>query len=157
MQSAAVSMCRSVPPSVRGGLHSDRVTTPVEVYWNRTRKLWSVRDGRSRRVIAHATELCLIACTMHVSSSGRDRVLRSGVRNVHAWIRGTLVRCTQAPRLRRVSYNPFLAGAFVTLPDRSEIHATARLGFVAHGVVWLLGETKSLTEVHGKRSSRRCA
>ena len=62
----------------------------VQVYWNFTRKLWSIRDKTSRRVIQRAPGLLLTDATYHVSEAGRQRVLRDQKKNVHAYIEGEL-------------------------------------------------------------------
>ncbi|UYW24755.1 hypothetical protein OKC48_15885 [Methylorubrum extorquens] len=54
----------------------------VEVYRNRTRRLWSVRE--CGRVIGHAPAIALIGVTLRASEAARIRCLRSGARDVHA-------------------------------------------------------------------------
>lgn len=61
------------------------------MYRNRTRArgCWSVRDHG--RVVGHASALALAGCRLRVLESARLRVLRTGRREVHAWITGTLI------------------------------------------------------------------
>jgi len=83
----------------------------VEVYFNLHEYRFSVRDASSKLVIGHADKLCLEGVVFHVSQAGRQRVLREGRKNVHAWLRGTL-RGAFTPEEEntrdefRVRYNP---------------------------------------------------
>lgn len=58
----------------------------VEAYWNRTRRLFSVRRGG--RVIAHVPALALAGCRFRASEAGRLRCLRTAARDVHALVTG---------------------------------------------------------------------
>ncbi len=58
----------------------------VDVYKNLHKGCWSVRQ--SGKVVAHLDYICLKNCNFHVGNSGRDRVRKEGVKNVHAYIRG---------------------------------------------------------------------
>ncbi len=73
----------------------------VQVYRNLHRKCWSIRDKRTRRVIAHAKNVTIaspgktplsagVGVLFRVSELGRQRVLRDKRKNVHAFIEGYL-------------------------------------------------------------------
>lgn len=119
----------------------------TEVYWNATRKLWSLRENG--RVVGHEARLTLHGCTFHVRPGGRDRVRRTGRKEVHAWARGERVGDDVAFPMagNEIRYNPrhddgfqlggslFSPGAPITeaeyvvfLPDgrvcRGEAHTT---------------------------------
>lgn len=67
----------------------------VDVYRNLHKHCWSVRAacGSHRgRVIGHANSVLLRHCTFHVSEGGRLRAVREGRKNVHAHVRGRLLR-----------------------------------------------------------------
>jgi len=91
------------------------VSKRVYVYWNLHKDLFSVRrDGRVRR---HANHVQLRNVKFSVSEAGRQRVLASKNKNVHAGIRGD--DCDTLPEFktrgwRRVTYNPYLFDHFVT-------------------------------------------
>jgi hypothetical protein len=90
----------------------------VEVYRNLHKQCWSVRalEGeRKGRVIAHTHDLILEECRYAVQPAGRDKVRRSGRKNVHAFIRGTLPEqpMTMRPGAQRVTYNPYKHDGFV--------------------------------------------
>lgn len=86
------------------------------VYYNRTRKIWSVR--RNGKVVAHLERLLMIHCTMKVSEKSRLKVLETRKRSVHAWITGTIV-----PQVKKehvfveISYAPFARGFFSLRTD----------------------------------------
>ena len=83
----------------------------VQIYKNLTLGCWSVRHRGI--VIEHRDEVWLENCSFVVQPGGRQRCLRSGVRNVHAYVSGIQVRpqnCTGGSQIR---YNPFRSGSFV--------------------------------------------
>jgi hypothetical protein len=110
----------------------------VKVYRNLNRHCWSVMDARSRRVIAHRDTLALDACAFRVSEAGRQRVLREGRRNVHAFVVGTL-RADPAPLGRRVAYNPRRCGGFVDVETGRIVLGAAVVSFAADGSAWAAG------------------
>lgn len=62
----------------------------VEVYWNLHKHTFSVRNTKTGRVLFHADEVWIDDAQFVVRKSGRERVLREGKKNVHAFVRGTL-------------------------------------------------------------------
>jgi phosphatidate phosphatase PAH1 len=95
--------------------YKGRVIDPdkrVRVYFNLHTGLWSIQQGGI--VVAHADELTLVRCTTSVSKPGRERVLREGRKNVHAFITGKLVTFTvQVMPPRKLYYNPYKVSSFV--------------------------------------------
>lgn len=87
---------------------------PVEVYRNLHRGGYSVRQNG--RVIGHTNELILMDAEFVVQEGGRQRVLRTGVKNVHAWVRGYVTPGSQDgwndPLRHHIHYNPIAAGHF---------------------------------------------
>lgn len=90
---------------------------PVDVYRNVNKKgvTYSIRqDGY---VVAHADEVILLNAEFIVKEAGRKRVKKTGRKNVHAWVRGDIVKTRVAPdrsRLRaKVVYNPRRNDSFV--------------------------------------------
>jgi len=113
----------------------------VFVYYNLTKKCWSIRaeDGPHKgRVIAHADEVLLSDCTFKVSEAGRQRVLATRCKNVHAGIRGTLnAYAGMLHSLSKladaefdepatfVTYNPYKYETFVTVSWHRPVHAAS--------------------------------
>ena len=89
----------------------------VEVYWNLHKKLFSVRalEGENKgRVIEHAYKVKLEEASFVVQPAGRERVLREGKKNVHAFVRGRLAPYIEGPRRSYpVTYNPYKYDSFV--------------------------------------------
>ena len=89
----------------------------VEIYYNRTRKCWSVRHNG--RVIRHVLQIQLADCTMKVSEAARQRVVQTRRRGVHAWIIGTIAEDTLSDAcLEEITYSPFRGRTFRTLNGR---------------------------------------
>jgi hypothetical protein len=66
----------------------------VSVYFNLTKKVYSVRseEGPEKgRVIAHASSLALEDVRFTVRQSGNAKVRAEGQKNVHAFVKGTLM------------------------------------------------------------------
>lgn len=92
----------------------------VRVYWNATRKDWSIMQNVNGkwRVIDHRIRLRLVDATFHVSAAGRERVRRTGRKSVHAWVEGTLLEASFWDGVlagQGIIYSPWAAERFQTL------------------------------------------
>lgn len=123
--------------------------TIVQVYRNLHRKCWSVRDRKTRRVVDRTDVIILADCTFKVSEAGRQRVLATGRKNVHAFVRGDRdsTRKLEVARqgyMRRwqmteVTYDPRKGPSFVRkdtgLPVfKADLVVLSRRGVFAYGV-----------------------
>ncbi len=98
------------------------------VYLNLHRKVWSVQDGRTRRVRAHWSAVAILDVTFKVSAAGRERVLRERRKNVHSFACGTAfegveldaVNCPPGPGVA-VTYNPYRAPFFYDRESGREV------------------------------------
>ena len=82
----------------------------VFVYFNLHKHLWSIRalEGPHKGlVVAHAGSLSLINTKCKVSEKGRQRVLESGRKNVHAGIEGELESADIRTELRTMPNMPY--------------------------------------------------
>lgn len=96
----------------------------VQVYFNLHKKCYSVRDKKTRLVIAHVNEICLGDVTFKVSEKGRQRVLASKQKNVHALVEGTILSYGAFKRdMRGVEYNPYKYESFITRADKQPIES----------------------------------
>lgn len=86
----------------------------VEVYYNSRRRVLSVRDVGGK-VIGYVRSIKLRDVTFHVNQRGRQRVVDTGAKNLHAWVRGTvdMNQRFNVVGTRPAYYNPFKFSSFV--------------------------------------------
>lgn len=94
----------------------------VYVYFNLHKHCWSIRH--KNRVIAHTNYVELENAQFKVSKPGRERVLKTKQKNVHAFVCGNLVslektRETEGGEL--VTYNPYKFETFVKVADETPV------------------------------------
>lgn len=107
----------------------------AHVYWNRTRRVWSVRVGGL--VVAYEPALALAGCRLHAGESARVRCIRDGARDVHAWVAGELADGPCPEDLVRIGYRPVEPG--FRRRDTNQIVTRADLvAFEADGSAWAL-------------------
>lgn len=106
----------------------------VQVYKNLHKGCWSVRQ--SGKVVAHLDYICLENCNFHVGKSGRDRVRKDGVKNVHAYVTGFVPCDGEATfvkedfledrgwRWQEVTYCPYQYDSFVSLETGEPVHVS---------------------------------
>lgn len=88
---------------------------PVYIYRNITRGdgVWYSVKQRGV-VVGHCREITLSNVSFIVNKSGRNRTLRTRVKNVHAFVCGLIIGPSNRRNLIRVSYNPYKYKSFVT-------------------------------------------
>lgn len=122
------------PDSITG---ESLIGSDVDVYFNLHRKVWSVRDRKTRRVVAHAKSVKLTDVRFRVSAAGNARVRSEGRKNVHAFARGTLAGFSVLGTLPAygvpVTYNPYKHTTFVEKNTGRPVHGA--------NVAWLFGRT----------------
>ena len=115
----------------------------VRVYYNLNRAVWSVQHyipGKGWRVREYLDSLVLEDVTFKVSEAGRQRVIREGRKNVHAYAVGTLVERNgggYSGHLARVSYNPYKAGAFVRMDTGDPVEKAGYVNLTADRKVYV--------------------
>ena len=88
------------------------------VYFNLHKNIFSVKDVKTGLVEGdHRTEVVIKNAVFKVSEAGRQRVLKEGVKNVHAGVKGELGNIPKADmgNLISVTYNPKKYDSFVTV------------------------------------------
>ena len=111
--------------------HTD-IGKKVAVYYNINAHLWSVRYRGI--VIGHTNALRLDNVTLKISEAGRQRVLREGRKNVHAFAVGTLSAIEDAGVAiggTPITYNPYKYNSFVTALNHVPVYGA--------DVAWLVG------------------
>lgn len=108
----------------------------VKVYFNLHKKVWSVMDYQTKRVIAHMSEVNLIDATFKVSQAGRNRVLREKKKNVHAFVVGYLVDSHQNKHFSQAYYNPYKVSTFVDKDTMEAISNSSAVHLANDRSVW---------------------
>ena len=106
--------------------------TVVDLYCNLRTKGGSLRavgGPLAGRVIATPQQVELADVTFRVNAGGQSRARAEGVRNVHAFARGTVVAATGGARDDgvRVVYNPYRHDTFVRADSGTPVHQAAHL------------------------------
>jgi hypothetical protein len=111
--------------------------TDVHRNLRRAPACWSVREGG--RVVAHLPELALRDVRLIVQPGGRATVLRTGVRSVHAYARGTRIPLVGIPDgAVELGYNPFEAPFFTLRPGFSKALSAKVVVFTNTGTAFAL-------------------
>lgn len=99
----------------------------VRVYRNLRKKLFSIQDKKTRRVIAYANNLILKDAEMIVYQSGKEKVRKVRQKNVHAFIVGKYVNDFTYQKIKDIQwepiyYNPYITDTFVYLLNRKPVY-----------------------------------
>jgi len=102
----------------------------VEVYFNLHKYTWSVRQCSTGRVILHTDKVHIRDPKFVVRKAGRERVLREGKKNVHAFVRGEITYFDDFDPdyldYTLVSYNPYKFDTFVDVYDTTPVRTATR-------------------------------
>ena len=102
----------------------------VEVYFNLHKHVFSVRQCSTGRVILHTDKVHIRDPQFVVRKSGRDRVLREGKKNVHAFVRGEITHFDDfdpdCMGYSLVSYNPYKFDTFVDVEGLAPVRTAQR-------------------------------
>lgn len=96
----------------------------VRVYFNLHKNLYSVKDTKSKLVIAHVNKICLDNVKFIVSEKSRQRVLKDKRKNVHAYVEGIVRHCEKPLQAHRelLTYNPYKYDSFVIKATEKPIY-----------------------------------
>lgn len=100
---------------------------PVRLYFDSTRRTWSLIDPKSRRLLGKGSEVVLEGCLMVVSERRRLWVVRNRRKTPHAFVEGVVARHDKydfkTGRATPFTYSPFHAcGSFRTVDGGAPIH-----------------------------------
>ena len=119
----------------------------VKIHWNLRTGGWSIiaAKGKMRdRVVAHADELQLADVEFRVSEAQRQRALRTGQRNGHAFAVGTLLDPGNHPSTdahstsaTRATYRYRRSGTFVTANYEDVVYHAADADFGPDGQMFV--------------------
>lgn len=97
----------------------------VSVYWNLHKDVWSIRS-KSGLVVMHAVAFHMSNCRFVVREGGRQRVIRTKQKEVHAFVKGNITDGLIKPPADwiRVRYNPYQVATFVTVDGKPVLSAS---------------------------------
>lgn len=125
----------STKPLVQKKEHTG-FTGKVFVYYNinLSNKLkspyFSIKDVKTGLVIGHDTKIMLKDATFKVLESGRQRVIKTGRKNVHAGAVGFLTNEPPKELPINVTYNPYKYNSFVVKNTEEPIHNAKLVAFI---------------------------
>lgn len=95
----------------------------VEVYFNLHKKMFSIRDFKTKIVITHLDELNLKNVVFKVNQKGRERVLKEKRKNVHAYLIGdfTLKEENDSSNFKEAYYNTYKTKEFIDKESSQEL------------------------------------
>lgn len=113
----------------------------VDVYFNLHRKVWSLRNRATGRVERHARLVIFPhGARFIVGQAGRARVMHTGHKNVHAYVRGESYAAADyadnwmdTDALTRVAYNPARAGHFTRTDTGERVDSASAVVMIAEG------------------------
>lgn len=125
----------------------------VDVYWNLHKCKYSLRDVYTGKVFDHRRSLVLKDAQFQVQKGGRQRVLREGKKNVHAFVRGEYYSSTPLQMVldadqhyyREVTYDPYIHETFVFLRTEGEDDQEP-----IDTLPWVIMETKPINAIKSK-------
>lgn len=100
-------------------------------YFNLHKKVFSVRNEKTKKVEHHSRFVVMDNCTLKVSQAGRERVLREKRKNVHAGIQGELVSTEDIlfneQDYIELTYNPYKYHSFVVKSSEVPVKTADRI------------------------------
>lgn len=94
-------------------------------YFNLHKKVFSVRNEKTKKVEHHSSIVVLKNCTLKVSQAGRKRVLQERKKNVHAGVRGELISIEDVSfdenEFIELTYNPYFYDSFVVKSNKTPV------------------------------------
>lgn len=106
----------------------------VFVYRNLHKKCYSVKSLKTGRVIAHVDSIELIGAVFKVSEAGRQRVIRTKQKNVHAGVVGIWSN-TGSLVTDSVTYNPYRFDSFVYKNNEMPIYSATIARLDSKGIM----------------------
>lgn len=87
------------------------ITKPIYVYKNLNRKCYSIKQNN--KVIGYGEHFLLKDCKFVVRKSGRELVIRTKQKNVHAFVKGYIANDIKNFTIgEKIVYNPYLHDYF---------------------------------------------
>lgn len=86
----------------------------VEIYFNLHKKLFSIRDPKTKLVLAHGNNIVLKDPIFVVNEKERQKVIRDKRKNVHAFVKGEFIGLSENESfIKEIYYNPYEVSQFM--------------------------------------------
>ena len=106
----------------------------VECYANLHNGLISLRGKHSNNRVQHVEEIILENVTFSVQPAGREKVLREGRKNVHAFVRGIVSTNDSDDQIcYYATYNPYRSNSFMSKSSGMPVRTSRRMRLKALG------------------------
>lgn len=118
---------------------ADKLPEKVFVYRNlkfKHRPVYSVRDVKTGRVVAHAESITLKDVEFVVGQKGRERVIREKSKNVHAFVKGKPVDAVEQNNSLPATYNPYKYKTFVNRDTLEPVFSGSMATIASKGVYY---------------------
>lgn len=101
----------------------------VEVYFNLHKHLFSIRDKKTKLVVAHAPHVTLQNVTFKVNQKGREKTVAQKRKCVHAFVVGEFVSAEKTRAslgdVKNAYYNPYVTETFVDFDTKDVLSNVA--------------------------------
>jgi len=100
----------------------------VEVYYNLHKHVFSVKDVKSKRVIAYTPSILLQNVIFKVSEAQRQKVLQTKQKNVHARVKGEFLSFDSPDNIETYQpayYNPYKTSHFINFHTGDLLHTAS--------------------------------
>lgn len=121
----------------------------IQVYRNLRKDNFSIRDAKTRRVIAYGTDIILSNIRMCVQKGGRERVIREKWKNIHAYVSGSYEGDNYLDLNQDwevIYYNPYTTETFINKKTGEPIFH-ANMAYLSNGKCFV----KLRNDVNSKR------
>lgn len=109
------------------------ILKPVMVYRNLQKDCWSIKQNGL--VVAYSDELTLKEVTFKVSETGRQKVIKTKHKNVHAFVCGTITYTQLLVLPNLAYYNPYATQFFIDYETKDELKSAAYCRLTADKMV----------------------
>lgn len=104
------------------------------VYYNLHKHVFSLKNNKTKKVEGRSRAVLMKDCVFKVSEKGRQRVLKTQQKNVHAGVLGEVVKTyidmNDAPNIVdfvELTYNPYLFDSFVVKETQERVQGAVEV------------------------------
>jgi hypothetical protein len=114
----------------------------VEVYRNLRKDCWSVRDMSTGKVVAHCKSVGIRHANLVVQKAGRQKVLETKQKNVHAFVRGYLILYPVRASIinKEFTYDPYENETFIDVKSGTPLRHAGYVYLNARGKCYYAGD-----------------